>query len=156
MGIVFYAFRVMVGIGMLMLGLGFWSLWLRYRRTLYDTVWMHRAALLMGPSGFVAVLAGWVVTEVGRQPYTVYNLLRTADSASPIDAAAVAGSLIAFVVVYFALFGAGVVYMFRLMRQMPDAANDELTSNEPVRAGGIVPPSALTGVSGTATLKGQP
>ena len=66
MGIVFYAFRVMVGIGMLMLGLGFWSLWLRYRRALYDTVWMHRAALLMGPSGFVAVLAGWVVTEVGR------------------------------------------------------------------------------------------
>jgi cytochrome d ubiquinol oxidase subunit I len=156
MGIVFYAFRVMVGIGMLMLGLGVWSLWLRYRRRLYDTVWMHRAALLMGPSGFVAVLAGWVVTEVGRQPYTVYNLLRTAESASPIDAAAVAGSLVAFVVVYFALFGVGVVYMFRLMRQMPDTANDELASNEPVRAGGIVPSSALAGVSGTSTLKGQP
>jgi cytochrome d ubiquinol oxidase subunit I len=156
MGIVFYAFRVMVGIGMLMLGLGFWSLWLRHRGKLYENVWMHRAALWMGPSGFVAVLAGWVVTEVGRQPYTVYNLLRTADSASPIDAAAVAGSLIAFVLVYFALFGAGVVYILRLMRQVPDAGHGELSINEPVRAGGIVPASALTGSSGADTLKGQP
>jgi cytochrome d ubiquinol oxidase subunit I len=110
----------------------------------------------MGPSGFVAVLAGWVVTEVGRQPYTVYNLLRTADSASPIDAAAVAGSLIAFVVVYFALFGAGTVYILRLMRQMPDAGHGELSINEPIRAGGIVSPAALTGASGADTLKGQP
>jgi cytochrome d ubiquinol oxidase subunit I len=155
MGIVFYAFRVMVGIGMLMLGLGFWSLWLRHRGKLYENVWMHRAALWMGPSGFVAVLAGWVVTEVGRQPYTVYNLLRTADSASPIDAAAVAGSLIAFVVVYFALFGAGTVYILRLMHQMPDAGHGELSINEPIRAGGIVPASALTGSSGADTLKGQ-
>jgi cytochrome d ubiquinol oxidase subunit I len=153
MGIVFYAFRVMVGIGMLMLGLGFWSLWLRHRGKLYENVWMLRAAVWMGPSGFVAVLAGWVVTEVGRQPYTVYNLLRTADSASPIHAAAVASSLIAFVVVYFALFGAGTVYILRLMRQAPDAGHAELSVNEPVRAGGIVPPSALTGAE---TLKGQP
>jgi cytochrome d ubiquinol oxidase subunit I len=156
MGIVFYAFRVMVGIGMLMLGVGLWSLWLRRRGKLYDTVWLLRAALWMGPSGFIAVLAGWVVTEVGRQPYTVYNLLRTADSASPIAAAAVASSLLAFVVVYFALFGAGTVYILRLMRQAPDAGHAELSVNEPVRAGGIVSPSALTGASGAAMLKGQP
>jgi cytochrome d ubiquinol oxidase subunit I len=156
MGIVFYAFRVMVGIGMLMLGVGLWSLWLRRRGKLYDTVWMLRAALWMGPSGFIAVLAGWVVTEVGRQPYTVYNLLRTADSASPIAAAAVASSLLAFVVVYFALFGAGTVYILRLMRQAPDAGHAELSVNEPVRAGGIVSPSGLIGASGAGTLKGQP
>ena len=155
MGIVFYAFRVMVGIGMLMLGLGLWSLWLRHRGKLYDTVWMHRAALWMGPSGFVAVLAGWIVTEVGRQPYTVYNLLRTADSASPIHAAAVASSLIAFVVVYFALFGAGVVYMLRLMRQAPDVAHAELPANEPTRAAGILPASALSAVPGDDTVKGR-
>jgi cytochrome d ubiquinol oxidase subunit I len=156
MGIVFYAFRVMVGMGMLMLGLGVWSLWLRYRRTLYEAVWMHRAALWMGPSGFVAVLAGWVVTEVGRQPYTVYNLLRTTESASPIDAAAVAGSLIGFVVVYFALFGAGVVYILRLMRQAPDAGHGDLALNEPLRAAGILPASVLTAASGVDSLKGQP
>jgi cytochrome d ubiquinol oxidase subunit I len=155
MGIVFYAFRVMVGIGMLMLGLGLWSLWLRHRGRLYDAVWMHRAALWMGPSGFVAVLSGWIVTEVGRQPYTVYNLLRTADSASPIHAAAVATSLIAFMVVYFALFGAGVVYMLRLMRQAPDVTHDELPANEPVRAAGILPASALSLAPHEDTVKGQ-
>ena len=156
MGIVFYAFRVMVGIGMLMLGLGLWSLWLRYRRKLYEAVWMHRAALWMGPSGFVAVLAGWVVTEVGRQPYTVYNLLRTGDSASPIDAAAVAGSLIGFILVYFALFGAGVVYILRLMRQPPDVGHGELSLNEPVRAAGILPAAALSAAPGADASKGQP
>ena len=156
MGIVFYAFRVMVGIGMLMLGVGLWSLWLRRRGKLYDTVWMLRAALWMGPSGFIAVLAGWVVTEVGRQPYTVYNLLRTAESASPIHAAAVASSLIAFVVVYFALFGAGVVYMLRLMRQAPDVAHAELPANEPTRAAGILPASALSATPVNETAKGQP
>ena len=145
MGIVFYAFRVMVGIGTLMLGLGLWSLWLRYRGRLYETVLLHRAALWMGPSGFVAVLAGWVVTEVGRQPYTVYNLLRTSESASPIDAAAVAGSLLGFVVVYFALFGAGVVYILRLMREPPNNSQLEPSAHTPERAGGIVPAAVLTG-----------
>ena len=143
MGIVFYAFRVMVGIGMLMLGLGLWSVWLRYRGRLYDTVWMHRVALWLGPSGFVAVLAGWIVTEVGRQPYTVYNLLRTSESASPIGAVAIAGSLFAFVLVYFSLFGAGVFYILRLMRQAPDRTHSELAAGEPVRAGGLVSASVL-------------
>ena len=71
----------------------------------------------MGPSGFVAVLAGWITTEVGRQPYTVYGLLRTANSASPIDAAAVGASLVAFIIVYFLVFGAGTFYLLRLMAQ---------------------------------------
>ena len=72
-------------------------------------------ALAMGPAGFVAVLAGWITTEVGRQPFTVYGLLRTADAASPLAAPAVASSLIAFVIVYFAVFTAGVIYILRLM-----------------------------------------
>ncbi|MCA3255445.1 MAG: cytochrome ubiquinol oxidase subunit I, partial [Alphaproteobacteria bacterium] len=68
--IVFWSFRVMVGVGFLMLGLGLWSLLARARGRLYDWPWLHRAAVAMGPSGFVAVIAGWVTTEVGRQPYT--------------------------------------------------------------------------------------
>ena len=74
--IIFWSFRIMVGIGLLMLALGLWSLVARWRGKLYDWPALHRAALIMGPSGFVAVIAGWVTTEVGRQPFTVYGLLR--------------------------------------------------------------------------------
>jgi cytochrome d ubiquinol oxidase subunit I len=153
MGIVFYAFRVMVGIGSLMCLLGLWSLWLRYKGRLYDTPLMHRAALWMGPSGFVAVLAGWTVTEVGRQPYTVYNLLRTADSASPIDATAIAFSLLAFVVVYFSLFGAGVYYIFRQMSHPPSASDPGLSVQEPMRAAGLA--GARTGVATQSDTGGR-
>lgn len=76
----------MVGLGMAMVGIGMWSLLARSRKRLYEWSWLHKAALAMGPSGFVAVLAGWVVTEVGRQPFTIYGVLRTVDSASPLDA----------------------------------------------------------------------
>lgn len=84
-GIVFWSFRIMVGIGFLMLGLGLLSLFMRWRGQLYDSTLLHRCALAMGPAGFIAVLAGWVTTEAGRQPFTVYGLLRTVDSASPLD-----------------------------------------------------------------------
>ncbi|KCZ60696.1 cytochrome ubiquinol oxidase subunit I [Hyphomonas atlantica] len=117
--IVFWSFRIMVGIGMLMVLVGFVSLFLRWRRKLYDAPLFHRAAMLMGPSGFVAVLAGWITTEVGRQPYTVYGHLMTSDSIAPVEAPAVAASLIAFIVVYFALFGAGTLYILKMMNKTP-------------------------------------
>lgn len=109
----------MVGIGMLMVLLGFVSLFLRWRGKLYNAPLFHRAAMLMGPSGFVAVLAGWITTEVGRQPYTVYGHLMTSDSIAPVEAPAVAASLIAFIVVYFALFGAGTLYILKMMNKAP-------------------------------------
>ena len=119
--IVFWSFRLMVGIGFAMLGIGIWSLLRRLQKDrLYEDRWLHRAALLMTPSGFVAVLAGWITTEVGRQPYTVYGLLTTAQSASPIAAPAVATSLVAFIIVYFFVFGAGVFYILRLCGKSPD------------------------------------
>jgi cytochrome d ubiquinol oxidase subunit I len=93
----------------------------------------------MGPSGFAAVLAGWITTEVGRQPWTVQGLLTTAQSASPIDAAAVGASLIAFVIVYFALFGAGTFYILRLMNQPAHGHESGLPPEQPIRAGGIMP-----------------
>lgn len=149
LGIVFFAFRSMVGIGMLMLCIGLWSLWLRYRGRLFDAPLMHRCAVLMGPSGFIAILSGWVVTEVGRQPFTVYNLLRTADSHSPIDATAIAFSLAAFVIVYFSLFGAGVYYILRQMKTPPGEGYGatDLSIHEPIRAAGIVPGSTLAAKS---------
>ena len=105
--IVFWSFRIMVGLGMLMLLLGCLSLLARWRGRLYAWRPLHRFAVAMGPAGFVAVLAGWITTEVGRQPYTVYGLLRTAQSASPLHAPAVAASLTAFVVIYFSVFAHG-------------------------------------------------
>lgn len=140
-GPVFWAFRVMVGIGFAMLGLGLWSLIARARGRLYEWPMLHRAAILLAPSGFVAVIAGWMVTEIGRQPFTIYGLLRTADSASPLDAPAVGASLIAFVIVYFAVFGTGTWYILRLMSGAPHPGEKGVKRTEtgPVRTAGIVP-----------------
>jgi Cytochrome bd-type quinol oxidase, subunit 1 len=143
-GVVFWAFRVMVAIGFAMLGLGLWSLIGRLRGKLYDWGWLHRAAILMGPSGFVAVIAGWVTTEVGRQPYVIYGLLRTRDAASPLAAPAVGASLLAFVVVYFACFSIGTWYVLRLMSKapVPHEPGIEHESEGPIRSAGITPAPA--------------
>ncbi|MBD3654577.1 cytochrome ubiquinol oxidase subunit I [Kangiella sp.] len=117
--IVFWSFRIMLAIGMGMIAIGLWSLYLRARKKLYDSPMLLRVAIAFAPSGIIATLAGWFVTEVGRQPYTVYGLLKTADSVSPLDAPAVATSLLAFMMVYFIVFGAGVWYTMRLMSKRP-------------------------------------
>ena len=140
--VVFWSFRVMVGLGLLMLALGAASLLARFMRRLHDWRWLHRFALFMGPSGFIAVIAGWITTEVGRQPFTVYGLLRTADSVSPLAAPAVGVSLAAFVVVYFAVFGMGTWYLFKLMSRPPQSHEPD-PPNAPAHAAGITPAPAL-------------
>ncbi|WP_095011433.1 cytochrome ubiquinol oxidase subunit I [Tsuneonella mangrovi] len=139
--IVFWSFRIMVAIGFAMLGLGLWSLFARWRKRMYEWSWLHRAAVIMGPAGFVAVIAGWVTTEVGRQPYVIYGLLRTADAASPLAAPALATSLAAFAAVYFAAFGAGVWYILRLMKAPPKQGEFGVKRTEkgPVRTAGFTP-----------------
>jgi cytochrome d ubiquinol oxidase subunit I len=141
--IVFWSFRIMAGIGMLMILVGLISLYLRWRRSLFATPWFLRFVTVMGPTGFVAVVAGWVTTEVGRQPYLVYGLLRTADGVSPIDALAVGTSLAAFAVVYFIVFGAGIYYLLRLMRAPPRSDEPGPESGIPQRAAGITPAPAI-------------
>ncbi|APH53360.1 Cyanide-insensitive cytochrome bd-type quinol oxidase subunit I [Granulibacter bethesdensis] len=136
--VVFFAFRIMVALGMLMLAVGLWSLYERWRGRLFDTVWLHRAVLTLGPAGFAAVLAGWVVTEVGRQPYTVYGLLRTAESASPIGLPGMAISLSAFVIVYLIVYAAGISILLRMMGRPPEHG-EAPPAPEPSRAAGIVP-----------------
>ncbi|HUU67330.1 MAG TPA: cytochrome ubiquinol oxidase subunit I [Methyloceanibacter sp.] len=116
----FFSFRIMVGIGFIMIALGFTGavLWLMGR--LYTTSWFLRAMVLASPLGFIAVLAGWFVAEVGRQPWVVYGLLRTADAVSPVPGSSVLTSIILFVIVYGIVFGAGVFYMGQLVRRGPD------------------------------------
>ena len=136
----FITFRIMVGLGFLMLGVGLWSLWARWKGTLYDTPSLHRVAVAMGGSGFVAVLAGWYTTEVGRQPWTVYGHLRTAESLSPVSAPAVGTSLLIFIAVYFVVFGVGVYYLLKLMRRPPTPLDtDQELDAGPIRTAGIVP-----------------
>ena len=136
--IVFWSFRVMIAIGFAMLGIGIWALWRRWKKTLYTDRWLQRTAVLMGPAGFVAVLAGWITTEVGRQPYTVYGLLRTGDSLGPVAAPAVATSLVAFIIVYFFVFGAGTFYLLRMMNKTPGTVRLGLNDG-PIRTAGITP-----------------
>jgi cytochrome d ubiquinol oxidase subunit I len=137
--VVFWSFRVMVGLGLLMIAVGAITLLLRALRRLYDAWWFLRLALAMGPSGFVAVLAGWITTEVGRQPYVVYGLMRTAEARSPVDAPAVAASLAAFVVVYLVVFGAGIYYLLRLAGRAPEPGEAGPEPGRPQRAAGIMP-----------------
>ena len=146
--ITFWSFRIMVGMGFLMMGLGLLSLLMRLRGALYQSRLLHMFAVAMAPSGFIAVLAGWITTETGRQPFTVYGLLRTVDSASPLAAPAVASSLIAFIIVYFIVFTAGVIYLLRLMAQPPHHGEQGPRSDIPARAAGITP------AAGTAAAEG--
>jgi cytochrome bd ubiquinol oxidase subunit I len=144
--IVFWSFRVMVGLGFLMLALGLFSVAARVAGKLYSWKLLHRFALAMGPAGFVAVIAGWVTTEVGRQPYTVYGQLLTADSASPLAAPAVGMSLLAFVLVYFTVFGFGAWYILMLMAKGVEPHEPELGDGTPMHAAGIVPGAAERGL----------
>lgn len=117
--LVFWSFRIMVGLGLAMVGLGVWGLWLWARGRIEGTRLFLRTAVLMGPSGFAAVIAGWIVAEAGRQPYVIYGVLRTADAVSPVGAGQVSASLIAFLIVYAIVFSAGAIYILRLIAEGP-------------------------------------
>jgi cytochrome d ubiquinol oxidase subunit I len=116
----FWAFRIMVAMGLLMLVLGVWGAVAWALKRLDAARWYHRALVLAAPSGFIAVLAGWVTAEVGRQPYVVYGVMRTADAVSPVTASSVAASLLFFMVTYAIVFSAGAVYILRLIDKGPD------------------------------------
>src|SRR4030088_2689221 len=137
--VTFWAFRIMVGLGFLIFALGLFSLLARSLGTLYQSRLLHLFAIAMGPAGFIAVLAGWFTTETGRQPFTVYGLLRTVESASPLHASAVASSLLAFIIVYFIVYAAGVIYILRLMAHPPHPGEQGPSSDVPSPAPGITP-----------------
>lgn len=116
---VFWSFRVMVGAGLLMLLFGLWGAWLLWRRKLFTSRPFLWFAILMSPMGFVAILTGWFTAEIGRQPWVVYNVLRTRDAVSPVPAEHVSISLLSYFVIYAIVFTAGSVFIFRLLREGP-------------------------------------
>jgi len=114
----FFAFRIMVGIAFVMLFMAVAGQVLRWRGRIYETGWFLRLCQWTAPLGFVAVIAGWTVTEVGRQPWTVYGLLRTADSVSPsLTAGQVAVSLALYMIVYLVMFPTGIAVMAGFVRR---------------------------------------
>jgi cytochrome d ubiquinol oxidase subunit I len=135
---VFWSFRVMVGLGLLMVLTGLIALILYLRKRLFDAKWFQLWCVVMTPAGFAAVLAGWFVSEIGRQPYVVQGVLRTADAVSPLSGPPVAISLAAFFLTYSAVFGAGCYYIAKLIVKGPD------TEAEAYGAHGVKEPPLIT------------
>lgn len=131
--IVFFAFRIMAGIGMLLLGTALLGAFLRWRGRLYTSRRFQYLAIAVSPLGFLAVLAGWTVTEAGRQPWVVYGMLRTADAVSPVAAGAVSATLLAFIAVYAMLFLTFVWIATRLMLRGP-VCGPGASPEEPARS----------------------
>jgi cytochrome bd ubiquinol oxidase subunit I len=146
--ITFWSFRIMVAMGLIMVALGLWgALWWLLKR-LDSARWYQRALVLAAPSGFIAVLAGWIAAEVGRQPYVVYGVLRTADAVSPVTTTSVAASLLFFIIVYTIVFAAGALYILRLIAKGPDTEEPAPATRQPPGTplgAGVGDPPSLAG-----------
>jgi len=129
----FLAFRLMVGMGLIMLAVSWLGVWLRWRNRLETTRWFLWAAFLSFPTGFVAVLAGWFTAEVGRQPWVVYGLLRTRDAVTPsLTGATVLFSLLAYIAVYAVIYAFGLYYIYRLLRDGPARVPEAVSPGRPL------------------------
>jgi len=143
--LVFWTFRIMVGLGLLMIATGLMAIVLFLTKRLFNTRWFQLWCMALTPAGFISVLAGWFVTEVGRQPWIVQGLMRTDSAASPVIGTSVALSLAAFVVVYTFVFGAGSYYILKLIGQGPDTSG---TDAETYGAHGMKEPPIATDMAG--------
>ena len=122
MGMVFYGFRIMYGIGILMFAIASVSLWLRWRGTLFTTPWFLRLLVAMTPSGIIATLGGWYLAETGRQPWVIFGLLKTVDAVSPVPAKTLLITLIAFIILYAFFMTAFLAFVLRIIRRGPNDA----------------------------------
>jgi cytochrome d ubiquinol oxidase subunit I len=145
---VFFAFRIMLGIGFFMIAAALFGAWLWWRGRLFETRWFLRIVAFTWWTGFVAVIAGWVVTESGRQPWLVHGILRTADAISPVPAASILGTLALFVLCYGVVFSMGIYYINRLIAQGPKGRALENTKglpNRPLAAAEAAAGDAMSG-----------
>src|SRR5947209_3587077 len=127
---VFFAFRIMVGIGFLMIAIGLTGAFLWWRGQLVSTRWYLQIVQHGWPLGFIAVLCGWMTTEMGRQPWVAYGILRTADAISPVATGSVFTTLVLFVLVYGVIFGMGLYYINRLIVRGPQGRAVEASSHD--------------------------
>jgi cytochrome bd ubiquinol oxidase subunit I len=125
MGTVFYAFRIMYGLALVMFGMAVASLWLRVRGRLFSSRWFLWMLVFMTPSGIIATLAGWYVAATGRQPWVIYGILKTVDAISPVPAQALLSTLIAFICVYAIFICAFLIFTFRIIRRGPAEASPD-------------------------------
>jgi cytochrome d ubiquinol oxidase subunit I len=123
--LIFWTFRMMAGLGLLMIVAAFIAALLRRRGRLFESRPFQWLTVVMGPTGFIALLAGWITTEAGRQPWVVYGILRTKDAVSPISAQSVGVSLLIFIMVYCLVFGTGIYYVLKLIRKGPDMGDHQ-------------------------------
>jgi cytochrome d ubiquinol oxidase subunit I len=146
---VFFAFRVMVGVGLLMIAIGLVGAFLWWRRKLFETTWYLQPLTYAWPLGFIAIVSGWWVTETGRQPYLVYGVLKTVDAVSPVAFGAVLTTLILFVLIYTSVFSMGILYINRLIEKGPEgkAVSPE---GDPDRTAGSHPLAAVQGATRSA------
>jgi len=146
---VFFAFRVMVGLGLLMIAAGSIGAFLWWRGSLFNATWYLKPLAISWPAGFVAILAGWWVTETGRQPWLATGILRTADAASPVSAGAVLTTLILFVIVYSIVFSMGIYYINRLIEKGPVGASVRPSEGVPSRPLSAAEEAAHEAIEGT-------
>ena len=140
--LVFWTFRIMVGLGMLMIATGVIAIILHFKKRLFDTRWFQYWCIAMTPAGFIAVISGWFVTEVGRQPWIVQGIMRTDAATSPVLGTSVAISLTAFIIVYGFVFGAGTYYILKLVRKGPENQEEAYGTH------GLEKPPLVTDLSG--------
>jgi cytochrome d ubiquinol oxidase subunit I len=119
---VFYGFRIMYGIAIMMFIIAGVALWLRWKGRLFSTPWFLRVLVVMTPSGIVATLGGWYLAETGRQPWVIYGLLKTVDAVSPVPAATLLATLIACVCIYAFFMTAFLYFVLRIIRRGPEEA----------------------------------
>jgi cytochrome d ubiquinol oxidase subunit I len=141
--LVFWTFRIMVGLGMLMIATGVFAIILHFKKRLFDTRWFQYWCMALTPAGFIAVISGWFVTEVGRQPWIVQGIMRTDAATSPVLGTSVAISLAAFIIVYGFVFGAGTYYILKLVLKGPE------TQEEAYGTHGLKKPPLVTDLSRT-------
>ena len=146
---VFFAFRIMLAIGFFMIGAALFGAFLWSRGTLFETRWYLRVMAQCWWIGFVAVIAGWVVTETGRQPWIVQGILRTTDATSPVPGAMIAGTLALFIIAYGVVFSFGIYYINRLIAQGPTGPATEETGDFSANPISAAHKAGRTAVGGT-------
>jgi cytochrome d ubiquinol oxidase subunit I len=153
--IVFWTFRVMVGLGFLMLLLGLWGAWARWRHMLFESRSFLGFALVMGPAGLIAILAGWMTTEIGRQPWVVYGVMRTKDAVSNHSALEMSVTLILFIILYAAVFGTGIRYLLQIVARGPQSLDGHSPEPDPETGRPARPLSAVPDRLDAAPIPGS-